>query len=138
MSAPVVHFEIQASDPDRARSFYKDVFGWSDNHMDDMDDDYWLLTPTGEDPAAVAETGPSLGIGGGMLVRPGAPPEDGAAVNAYVCVLQVDDIDAIQAAIPEHGGKITVPPMDIPGIGRALYAKDTEGNLFGVIQPVPM
>ena len=31
-----------------------------------------------------------------------------------------------------NGGAIVVPKMPIPGVGRLVYAKDTEGNIFGV------
>jgi len=28
-----------------------------------------------------------------------------------------------------------VPKMPIPGVGWLAYAKDTEGNIFGIMQP---
>ncbi len=37
MSARVVHFEIPFDDGDRARSFYRDVFGWNVQPMPGMD-----------------------------------------------------------------------------------------------------
>ncbi len=135
MAAPIMHFEIHATDPDRARAFYRDAFGWTDMAAPGMDEAYWLLTPTAEDPTKVAGTGPSMGIGGGMLIRHGAPPQPGAAINAYVCILTVEDLDASMAAVTEHGGQIAEPPADIPGVGRIFYGRDTEGNIFGVLQP---
>ncbi len=135
MAAPVVHFEIQAADPDRALAFYAAVFGWTHNAAPDMEQAYWLVFPSGEEPAEAAGRAPETGIGGGMLVRPGPGPEEGAAVNAFVCVLQVEDLDAAHAAVTEHGGTIAVPPFPVAGVGRVFYCKDTEGNLLGVMEP---
>ena len=33
-----------------------------------------------------------------------------------------------------NGGTVVVPKMPIPGVGWLVYAKDTEGNIFGVHQ----
>ena len=43
----VVHFEVSADDPERAASFYRDVFGWN-FHKWDGPEPYWLVT-TGPD-----------------------------------------------------------------------------------------
>lgn len=123
MSCPVVHFEIHAADPDRARAFYRDVFGWVDNDVPGMDQAYWLLA-----------TGSDEGINGGMMVRRGPSPKEGSAVNAFVCTIQVDDLDATLATVTEAGGSIALPPFEVAGVGRVFYGKDPEGNLFGVME----
>jgi predicted enzyme related to lactoylglutathione lyase len=35
------------------------------------------------------------------------------------------------------GGEIVGEKLPVPGIGDTIYAKDTEGNTFGMIQPLP-
>ena len=35
------------------------------------------------------------------------------------------------------GAVIAVPKMPIPGVGWLAYAKDPEGNIFGMMQPDP-
>ena len=35
------------------------------------------------------------------------------------------------------GGSITLPRMAVQGIGWVTYGKDTEGNLFGMMQEDP-
>jgi uncharacterized protein len=47
MAGRLVHFEIQAEDPDRAQGFYEQVFGWSfqDSGIPGMD---YRLVQTGE------------------------------------------------------------------------------------------
>jgi predicted enzyme related to lactoylglutathione lyase len=122
----VIHFEIHADDTDRAQRFYTEVFGWNaQNFGGPMD--YRLLTtgPDGE-----------IGINGAILKRQGAGPEVGAAVNAYVCTIQVDSIEETERAVPAAGGEQVLDRMDVPEVGQLAYFKDTEGNVFGALQPV--
>ena len=67
----VVHFEIQAENPERAASFYREVFGWQ---IDEWlipkvkikdENRYWQVTTGSE-----AEPG----INGGLVFRRGPPP----------------------------------------------------------------
>ena len=36
-----------------------------------------------------------------------------------------------------NGGSVAVPKMPIPGVGWLAYCKDTEGNIFGLMQADP-
>jgi len=47
--------------------------------------------------------------------------------------------DAVGAvtAITANGGSIALPKMPIPAMGWLAYGKDTEGNIFGVMQDDP-
>jgi predicted enzyme related to lactoylglutathione lyase len=120
----VVHFEIHASDLDRAERFYRDVFGW-DVQKFDGPVDYRLLN-----------TGPKseTGIDGALVERRGTDGE-GEAVVAYVCTVQVDDIQATEKKVGEAGGEQVVNRQEIPDVGQLSYFKDTEGNIFGAMQP---
>src|SRR5262249_2717902 len=68
-----------------------------------------------------------------LIARMG--PIDGQAVIAYVCTVDVADLDQTLQAVTANGGSIALPRMPIPGVGWLAYAKDTEGNIFGVMQP---
>lgn len=118
----VVHFEIHADDPDRAVTFYSSVFGWTFQKWEGPMD-YWLIT-TGPDNQP--------GINGGLVRRQGAI--DGQAVIAYVCTTDVTDVDASTQTAVANGGQVVVPKMPIPGVGWLVYCKDTEGNIFGMLQ----
>jgi predicted enzyme related to lactoylglutathione lyase len=118
----VIHFEIHADDPRRAANFYQEVFGWQIQKWDGPAD-YWLVT-TGKPPEP--------GIDGAILQRRG--PINGDAVIAYVCTIDVASVDDTIAKITSLGGTIALPKMPVPGIGWLAYAKDTEGNIFGVMQ----
>jgi predicted enzyme related to lactoylglutathione lyase len=113
----VVHFEIPADDPDRAIGFYQNVFGWQMNKWDGPQP-YWLVT-TGDEKQP--------GINGGLMKRmhPGQP---------VVNTIDVPSVDDYIARISQHGGEIVVPKMPIPGVGWLVYFKDTEGNIFGIMQ----
>jgi uncharacterized protein len=118
----VVHFEIHADDPQRAVNFYRDVFGWQVNKWEGTED-YWLVT-----------TGPKTepGIDGAIMHR--NLPVSGEGVIAYVCTVDVPSVDDTAAKITSHGGTIVLPKMAIPHVGWLVYAKDTEGNIFGAMQ----
>ena len=120
------HFEIHAGDPERAIKFYTAVFGWTFQKWGGPMP-YWLIT-TGAD-------GP--GINGGMVPRIGPAPADGQAVNAYPTTMKVASVDAAIAATKANGGSVALPKMPIPGMGWLAYGKDTEGNIFGVMQDDP-
>ena len=114
----VVHFEVPADEPERAVTFYEGVFGWK-IHRWDGPYDYWLIT-TGKDNEP--------GINGGLMKR----MEPGQGVCNTVEVLSVDDsVQKVEAA----EGKVVVPRMPIPGVGYLVYCQDTEGNMFGMMQP---
>ena len=118
----VVHFEIHAGDCERAVKFYKAVFGWEFQKWEG-DMDYWMVM-----------TGPNdqPGINGGLMPRRGEI--DGQAVIAYVCTVDVSSVDDSAKTVEANGGEVVVPKMPIPGVGWLVYCKDTEGNIFGMMQ----
>lgn len=56
-------------------------------------------------------------------------------MNAHVCTVAVGDIDHTTRLILEGGGVTAPPRMPVPGVGWLAYFTDTEGNIFGVLQP---
>ena len=126
----VVHFEIQATDPDRAQRFYNSVFGWDMKNLGEEMGNYRMIM-TGNDAPGTKWPG----INGGMSPRKGDAPVDGQAVNAYVCIIDVDDVVSCISKVKEAGGVTALDTMEVPGVGKLAYMKDTEGNLFGILQP---
>jgi len=117
-----IHFEIHAENPQRAIAFYTALFGWTFTQWGDQP--YWLAA-TGDKSTP--------GIDGGLLPRQGAAPANMAAVNAFVCTVDVADVDAYSKRVVELGGSIALAKMPIPTVGWLAYGKDTEGNLFGMM-----
>ena len=127
----IVHFEIHAAEPERAAKFYRDVFGWSINE--------WSIPGVEMPPENrywVVNTGPESepGVNGGILVRRGSPPADGQPVNAYVCTIGVESVDESVAKSLAAGGTTALPKMPIKGVGWLAYCKDSEGNIYGMMQ----
>ena len=116
----VVHFEIQADDPERANAFYQKVFGWQAIKWSGGAEDYWLL-----------QTGPDdqPGINGGLLRRKG--------MVGYVNTVKVESVDDTLRAVQTEGGTVVVPKMAVPHVGWLAYCKDTEDNIFGIMQDDP-
>ncbi|MFA6105306.1 MAG: VOC family protein [Patescibacteria group bacterium] len=125
MSNRVIHFEIQADDPDRASNFYQKALGWKIEKYPAAEGsgmDYWMLF-TGEKGEP--------GIGGGMYKRPADNK-----LHTYDCTIDVDDIDKVTEAIKKNGGKILKEKEKMEGIGWIARAEDTEGNIFAIMQAV--
>ncbi|HZS45758.1 MAG TPA: VOC family protein [Blastocatellia bacterium] len=111
----VVHFEIAASEPERASEFYRKVFGWEIKKWDGPQP-YWLVsTGNKEQP----------GIDGGIL----------KGNNGTVNSIDVDSVDDYISKVTASGGKVAMPKMEIQGVGFIAYCQDTEGNTFGLFQP---
>lgn len=117
-----VHFEIHAGDPERAVEFYTTVFGWKFERWGEVP--YWVIS-----------TGEGTGIDGGLVQRQGPAPEGSAPVHGFVNTIDVADLDATFAAVLKAGGIEALPKSPVPGVGWLAYAKDTEGNIFGMMQP---
>ena len=114
----VMWFELPADDPKRAIAFYEKVFGWTIVKWEGPFD-YWQIT-TGPDDQP--------GINGAITPRM-------TREQVTTDTIAVESIDDSLEQIVAAGGTITQPKQAIPGIGYIAYCTDTEGNLFGVIQP---
>jgi uncharacterized protein len=123
MPGRVVHFEIHAADPDRAERFYRRVFDWEIRRWEGAPVDYRLIT-TGTDDQP--------GINGAIVERRGRL--DGKAVTAFVCTVDVEDLAAVEEAVPAAGGEKVVDRQELENVGSFAYFKDTEGNIFGAMQ----
>ena len=126
----VVHFEIQADDVERAKSFYAAAFDWTFQDWGQMAGGaaYWgIMTGPDDQP----------GINGGLMQRPAPVPAGGQGTNAFVCTMQVEDYDATEKRILDAGGQVALPKMALAGMAWQGYYLDTEGNTFGIHQPDP-
>jgi predicted enzyme related to lactoylglutathione lyase len=104
----------------RAIQFYKTVFGW-DIQKTQMPMEYYLAT-TGKEG--------TNGINGAIMER------KGATSKTVVNTIEVPSFDVSAKQIVEAGGKLVTKKDLIPTIGYFAYFTDTEGNLFGLLEPV--
>lgn len=126
---------------DRAQKFYESVFGWTFISYGPEMGNYRVIM-TGQGPEEILGkpmTPDMMGINGGLTPRKGPRPAENAPVFGYVCIVGVDDIDAYIMKAEAAGATLALAKMDVPGVGKLAYYKDTEGNIFGMLQPhMPM
>lgn len=123
----VVHFEIHADDVERAKEFYEKVFQWKLEDWGHFTGTPYYGVITGD------ESEP--GINGGLMERASSRGMEGLSPNAFVCTIEVEDYNIIEAKILEFGGKVAMPKTALEGIAWQGYYFDTEGNIFGIHQP---
>ena len=61
----------------------------------------------------------------------------GQSVNAFVCTVDVADVDATVAQALALGATVALPKMPIPGMGWLAYVLDPERNILGLMQRDP-
>jgi uncharacterized protein len=133
----VVHFEIMADDLDRAEKFYTEAFGWKFQHTGPEFGNYRIIM-TGPGPEELMGKPVNIsewGINGGMMQRNAPLPPNGHSPNAFTCIIGVTDIEETMRKVEAAGGVPQTDKMDVPTVGALRYYKDTEGNIFGVLQP---
>jgi hypothetical protein len=114
--------ELHSSDPAGARPFYQAVFGWVIQDVPMGEFSYALVCP--------ADGGPDSGQGG--IVAAGAMGQ----APGWRLYFEVADCDATAAKSAELGGAVSVPPADIPAVGRFAWLADPAGAQFSVITSV--
>jgi uncharacterized protein len=113
MGNPVVHFEIGCGDSARTAEFFSKLFDWKTEAMG---------------PATMINTGADTGIQGHITALGHEP-------HHYVTVyVQVDDVQAYLNKAQSLGGKIMVPPVEIP-TGTFAWLGDPDGNIIGLWKP---
>ncbi|MFX0041969.1 MAG: VOC family protein [Candidatus Hodarchaeota archaeon] len=113
----VVHFEINADDPVRAKAFYENVFKWKIEKWEGPME-YWVIE-AGEESEE--------GINGGLQKR-----ED--SEDQIFNYIKVPSVDETSKKIEDNGGNLVSPKIAVPGIGYFYMFKDTEGNKLGIME----
>jgi uncharacterized protein len=119
--APFVWYELMTTDASAAEKFYKDVVGWKAQDMSQGDMKYTGLLAVGM-PVA------------GLMTLP-KDACDAGAKPGWTGYIGVDDVDATAARVTKAGGKIHVPPTDIPNVGRFAMMADPQGTVFCLFKP---
>jgi hypothetical protein len=125
MANHIVHFEIFASDVERARRFYEQVFNW--RFESGGPPDFYHI-----DIGATA----GQGLSRGLMAKRRGPAAEGA-INAFRVTISVDSIKDSAAAIEAAGGKLRSSIIAIPDVGRVVEFADTEGNIACAMQYEP-
>lgn len=117
--------ELYTRDPDAAKRFYGELFGWQTDSfaMPEGSYDMWTTNP-GENTAS---------FGGMMQITEQLPFQD----EKWVPYFMVADADATVARAVEAGGSVLMPATDGPP-GRLAALTDQFGARFNLLKPVPM
>jgi hypothetical protein len=109
---PISYFELAGPDAAGLARFYEQAFGWK-------------ATP-GPFPnylSLTAEAG--AGIAGGF--RQEEKPE-------RVFYIKVADLDAAVAKVVAAGGRVLIPPTNVPGVVHFALFEDPQGNRTGLVK----
>jgi len=109
--------ELATRDLDRAAAFYSGLFGWE------------IVAMEGPAPTKMAIVRNAGRDNGDMLQM---TEEWGDLPSHWMVYLAVEDCDAAAKRVSELGGKVGVPPTDIPP-GRFSVCTDPQGAVFTVI-----
>ncbi len=113
-----MHFDLCANDPQRALAFYKAAFGWTAERWTGGSFEYYLIRTGGA---------PERGIDGGLMRATGGKLET-------TLTLAVASLEAAMTAVTAAGGTIEGQVEEIPGVGRMVNCRDTEGNVIGLME----
>jgi predicted enzyme related to lactoylglutathione lyase len=112
--------ELMTTDVDGAKSFYRELFGWTASDMDMGEAGTYTIFQRAGD----------VSVAGCMATQPGSdiPPH----WNTY---LATDNVDATVEKAKELGASVYVEPTDTPDVGRWAVLADPTGATFGLLQP---
>jgi predicted enzyme related to lactoylglutathione lyase len=118
------HFSINADDVARARRFYERALGWRFTPWGPPN--FYMIETNGDDePAPPVHA--SLQGRRELLA--------GQKMIGFECTIAVPSVDDTARAVLAAGGKVVMEKSIIVGVGALMFFQDTEGNVFGAIQP---
>lgn len=116
MPNPFVHVELNTPDPEKAKSFYSQLFQWT---LADLPNP---AVPGGS--YTMIEVG--AGTGGGIMKQiPGGP-------SGWLAYVEVDDIHATTQRVESLGGKVMKDVTEVPGMGWLSFVQDPTGAILGL------
>jgi len=114
--------ELATGDVEAAKKFYSTVFGWDPQTKGVGTPAEYTEIYFGGQP-----------MGGMMQIK----PEWGNMPPNWTVYYDVADCDACVAKAESLGGRICMPPTDIPQTGRFAVIQDPQGAAFNIIELIP-
>lgn len=109
--------ELMTSDVKGAKAFYGELLGWGMQVINPGGMDYTLVKLGDQE------------IGGIMAI----PDEAAGMPSRWGAYVTVDNVDALLPRVEKLGGKVCVPPHDIPDVGRFAVIQDPQGAMLSLI-----
>ncbi|MEM7797731.1 MAG: VOC family protein [Chloroflexota bacterium] len=115
--------DLNAKDQGVAKAFYRGLFGWDpvDTPMPDGGS-YTNFMLNGRPVAGCGQMSEEM-------IASGMP-------SAWNSMIKHDDAEAVMARVPEAGGTVLMPAMDVMDQGRFAMFQDPTGAVAGVWQPI--
>ncbi|MEW6586542.1 MAG: VOC family protein [Nitrospirota bacterium] len=115
MANPFIHIELQSSDVEKSKKFYKSLFDWKLEEIPGLD---YAIINVGE------------GTGGGMMKNPGPGLPDN-----WLPYILVHDVMASTKKARSLGAAICKDVTEVPDMGWFSVITDPTGATFGLWQP---
>jgi len=118
--------ELMSTDPAAAGAFYEKVLGWKPRPVDMGGGMIYTLL----DRPGVKNAKGDPASAGGMMKSP-----QGVPYSFWLAYVAVDNCDKLCERATRLGAKVTVPPQDIPNVGRFACWLDPQQASIAILQP---
>ncbi len=110
--------ELASTNIEAAKQFYTELFGWKlkEGNVEGMN--YSEIVAGGRAVGGMYQT----------------TPECGNAPSHWMPYVAVDDVDETVKRVEALGGKVCVPPTDIPNTGRFAVINDPSGATLSILK----
>lgn len=109
--------ELVTNNTTAAKAFYSELFGWT-LHDEEFNGTTYTVINQGDQAVGGITSGPA---------------EAGSLPTDWGCYITVDDVDKQLILVEKLGGKIVMPPRDIPNVGRSAVISDPQGAMLRLI-----
>lgn len=110
--------DLGTSDPEGARAFYGQLFGWTAEAAGEEYGGYINFSKNGSAVAGCMRNSGDMGF-----------------PDAWSVYLASADVQATADAVPAAGGQVVVAPMEVPAQGTMAFFADPGGAMVGAWQP---
>jgi hypothetical protein len=117
-----VWYELMTTDTKAAIAFYTEVVGWRTQAFDPSHPDAYTMWVTSQGPMGGVVTLPE------QVKQMGAPPH-------WMAHVEVANVDESVKLVTSLGGKVYVPPQDVPKVGRFSVIADPQGGSISLYTP---
>ena len=119
--SPFIWHELVTPDQKKSGTFFSQLFGWTRKEVDaGKFGIYTLFQKDGQDVA-------------GMMNPTPETPVNESFWHSYIAVENVDDC---AKRAPSLGGRVVVPPHEVPDVGRVCIVADPTGAIAHLMQPI--
>jgi predicted enzyme related to lactoylglutathione lyase len=114
--------ELDTPDQEASGAFFSALLGWTCRALDAGPfGTYTIFQQNGQDVAGMMNPTNALG----------------AREPRWQAYIAVDDVDACAVRVPALGGRVVVPPHDVPEFGRVCQISDPTGALVCLVTTRP-